>query len=86
MNRICAPQHIRAAQRFREIHAYYQRHRDLITVGAYRAGSDAQLDRAVRLWPRIEAFMAQPMDQPVSMESAVAELEALVHSDGAPPQ
>ncbi|GMW06307.1 MAG: flagellar protein export ATPase FliI [Gammaproteobacteria bacterium] len=81
MNRICAPQHLRAAQRFREIHAYYQRHRDLITVGAYRSGSDPQLDRAVRLWPRIEAFMAQAMNEPVSMESAVAELEALVNSD-----
>jgi flagellum-specific ATP synthase len=83
MNRICAPQHLRAAQRFREIHAYYQRHRDLITVGAYRAGSDPQLDRAVRLWPRIEAFMAQAMNEPVSMESAVAELEALVNNDSA---
>jgi len=84
MTRICAPQHIRAAQRFREIYAYYHRHRDLITVGAYRAGSDPQLDRAVKLWPRIEAFMAQPMHQPVSMESSVAELEALVNTDSTP--
>jgi flagellum-specific ATP synthase len=81
MTRICAPQHLRAAQRFRELHAYYQRHRDLITVGAYRAGSDPQLDRAVRLWPAIEAFMAQAMNQPVSLERAIAELEALVNTD-----
>jgi flagellum-specific ATP synthase len=81
MTRICAPQHLQAARRFREIHAYYMRHRDLITVGAYRAGTDPQLDRAVRLWPKIEAFLGQPMNQPVTLESAVAELEALVHSD-----
>jgi len=83
MNRICAPQHLRAAQRLREIYAYYQRHRDLITVGAYRAGSDPQLDRAVRLWPRIEAFLRQDMHQAVALATAVAELEALVNSDGA---
>lgn len=83
MNRICAPQHLRAAQRFREIHAYYQRHRDLITVGAYRSGSDPQLDRAVRLWPRIEAFMAQKMNEPVTLTTAIAELEALVNSEAA---
>lgn len=81
MSRICSTQHLRAAQRFREIYAYYQRHRDLITVGAYRAGSDPQLDRAVKLWPRIEAFMKQAMSEPVGMESAVAELEALVNSE-----
>ena len=83
MSRISAPQHLRAAQKFREIYAYYQRHRDLITVGAYRAGADPALDRAVRLWPRLEAFLAQGMGEPVALESAVAELEALVNADGA---
>jgi flagellum-specific ATP synthase len=84
MTRICAPHHVRAAQRFREIFAYYQRHRDLITVGAYRSGSDPQLDRAVRLWPRIEAFLAQALDQRVGLETAIAELEALVNADHPP--
>ncbi len=83
MSRISAPQHLRAAQKFREIYAYYQRHRDLITVGAYRAGAAPALDRAVRLWPRLEAFLAQGMGEPVALESAVAELEALVNTDGA---
>ena len=82
MNRICSAQHVRAARRFREIHAYYQRHRDLITVGAYRAGTDPQLDRAVRLWPRIEAFMGQAMNQSVNVETAIAELEALINEGG----
>jgi flagellum-specific ATP synthase len=80
MNRICSGPHLRAAQQFREIHAYYQRHRDLITVGAYRAGTDPQLDRAVKLWPRIEAFMGQAMHQPVGLNQAIAELEALVNT------
>lgn len=81
MNRICPPQHIQAAQRFRETYAYYQRHRDLITVGAYRSGTDPQLDRAVRLWPRIEAFLRQDMNEVVPLETAIAELEALVNAD-----
>jgi flagellum-specific ATP synthase len=79
VTRICAPQHLRAAQRFREIYAYYMRHRDLITVGAYRAGTDRELDRAVAMWPKMEAFLAQPMNEAVSLETAVAELEALVN-------
>jgi flagellum-specific ATP synthase len=81
MNRIASPQHVSAAQKFREIVACYLRNRDLITVGAYRPGSDPQLDRAVRLWPRVEAFLRQPTDTPVSFAESIAQLETLVHSD-----
>jgi flagellum-specific ATP synthase len=80
MVRIASPAHQRAAQRFREIYAYYTRHRDLITVGAYRAGADPQLDRAVRLWPRIEAFLRQSLHEPVNLEDSVAQLTQLVSS------
>jgi flagellum-specific ATP synthase len=78
MLRVALPEQLRAAQRFREVYSYYLRHRDLITVGAYRAGADAQLDRAVELWPRIEAFMSQDQNQPVGLAQSVSELIQLV--------
>ncbi len=81
MSRIASPQHLAAAQKFREVVACYMRNRDLITVGAYRPGADPQLDRAVRLWPRIEAFLRQPTELPVSFEESIAQLETLVNSD-----
>ena len=80
MLRIAAADHQQAAQRFREIYAYYTRHRDLITVGAYRSGADPQLDRAVELWPRIEAFLGQSQHEPVGIDASVAELLALVNT------
>ena len=83
MTRITSPQHLGAAQKFREIVACYLRNRDLITVGAYRAGSDPQLDRAVRLWPRVEAFLRQSTQVAVSFEESIAQLETLLHSDPA---
>jgi flagellum-specific ATP synthase len=81
MVRVATAEQVRNAQRFREIYAYYMRHRDLITVGAYRAGADPQLDRAVKLWPRIEAFLRQPWDQCVSLEDSVAQLATLVSAE-----
>ncbi len=81
MTRITSPQHLAAAQKFREIVACYLRNRDLITVGAYRPGSDPQLDRAVRLWPRVEAFLRQSTQAAVSFEESIAQLETLLHSD-----
>ncbi len=80
MSRIASRQHLTAAQKFREIVACYQRNRDLITVGAYRPGTDLQLDRAVRLWPHIEAFLRQPTELPVSFEESIAQLETLVNT------
>ncbi len=84
MVRISGPAQLQAAQRFREIYSYYMRHRDLITVGAYRSGADAQLDRAVSLWPRIEAFLRQSMDDPVTLEDSIDQLIALVSTTAEP--
>lgn len=84
MVRVAQPQHLQAAQRFREIYSYYVRHRDLITVGAYRPGGDPQLDRAVQLWPQMEAFLNQDLNRPVSLDSSIAELQSLVTPSSEP--
>lgn len=80
MLRVADAAHQQAAQRFREIYAYYMRHRDLIKVGAYRSGADPQLDRAVELWPRLEVFLSQSRHEPVTLNQSVAELLALVNT------
>jgi len=40
--------------------ALYRQSRDLIELGAYTAGANAELDRAIALKPRIEALLRQP--------------------------
>ena len=84
MIRVASNEHLEAAQRVREVYSYYMRHRDLITVGAYRAGSDPQLDRAVRMWPRIESFLAQPMAEPMSLDASIRQLGELLVEDVEP--
>jgi flagellum-specific ATP synthase len=84
MIRVASSEHLQAAQRVREVYSYYMQHRDLITVGAYRAGSDPLLDRAVRLWPRIEAFLAQPMAEPVTLSASIKQLSELLTEDVEP--
>lgn len=79
MPRISSTQHLAAAQAFRELFACYMRNRDLLTVGAYRPGADAQLDRAVALWPAMQAFLRQGSDTAVSLELSVAGLETLLN-------
>ena len=46
-------------RRFKSLYSRYQRNRDLITIGAYTKGNDAQLDEAMELYPRMEKFLVQ---------------------------
>lgn len=78
MNQVVTPAHAEAAQQLRQIYATYRQHRDLITVGAYKRGTDPELDRAVTLWPRIRAFLSQGMNEPVSLAESIGAMETLV--------
>ncbi|CAB3726243.1 flagellar protein export ATPase FliI [Trinickia soli] len=51
--------HLERVRLFKQMLSRYQRNRDLINVGAYSSGRDALLDRAIALYPRIEAFLQQ---------------------------
>jgi flagellar biosynthesis/type III secretory pathway ATPase len=64
----------------------YQQARDLINIGAYVAGSNPQIDRALRLQPHIQRFLRQPPDSPTELAEAIARLRAIANeemSDGA---
>jgi flagellum-specific ATP synthase len=63
MHGISSEAHMAAAIRVKQRYAKYQRSRDLITVGAYAAGSDPQLDQAIAAYPQIEAFLRQGMHE-----------------------
>ena len=57
---VCEPQHLEAASRFRRLSALIEDNRDLVLMGAYAPGSDAELDAALALAPQLEAFRSQP--------------------------
>lgn len=70
-------------RRLRQIIALYQQNRDLITIGAYQRGSDARVDEAIALWPRIQAFLQQGFDEAESYDHALDKLALLLTSDAA---
>jgi flagellum-specific ATP synthase len=49
-----------------------------VRLGAYRSGSDAAVDEAVALVPRIEAMLRQERDERTSIEESFALLRAAV--------
>ncbi|HEV7778723.1 MAG TPA: flagellar protein export ATPase FliI [Luteibacter sp.] len=67
-------EHMRSAQRFRQVYSAYRQQRDLISVGAYQKGSDAKVDEAIVLWPRLSAFLQQEVDDATNLADATAAL------------
>ncbi|BDG06448.1 FliI/YscN family ATPase [Anaeromyxobacter oryzae] len=78
MPAVAAPGHLAAAARLRALLAAHERVRDLVALGAYRAGGDAEADAALERLPHIEAFLRQGAGEATPLEETVARLEALV--------
>ena len=78
MTSLISTQELDLVRRFKFLYSRYQRSRDLISVGAYVSGTDPQLDEAIRLYPRLEAFLRQGVEQRVAVSQSRKELEALL--------
>lgn len=78
MNDIAPREQVAAARRLRALIAAHEDSRDLVLMGAYRAGADPLVDRAIALHPQISAFLSQPTDEQVSVSEARSALEGLL--------
>jgi flagellum-specific ATP synthase len=54
--------------------------KELVEIGAYVTGTNPRADRALALWPALERFLQQGMDERSSSDSAWAELAAALSS------
>jgi flagellum-specific ATP synthase len=57
--------------------AAHARSEDLVRIGAYKAGTDEDLDRAIRAMPMLRAFLEQRSDERVTMQDSIAQLNAM---------
>jgi len=69
-------------RRFKMLYSRYQRSRDLINVGAYVRGSDPQLDEAIMLYPHLESFLRQGINEQVGVAQSRHELAEVLGSAG----
>ncbi len=76
MSDIAAPEHKAAAARVRRLWAVAEENRDLLLMGAYRAGADPVVDEALEARPDILDFLAQAVNVHEEAAHAVARLIA----------
>jgi flagellum-specific ATP synthase len=70
------------ARQFKSLYSRYQRSHDLISVGAYVAGTDPELDRAIRLYPSLEKFLLQNMLEHDNFADSLEKLSKLFENEG----
>ena len=80
MKDIVGREHYAAARSMVELMARYQQSEDLILLGAYKAGTNNALDRAVSAQDGINAFLRQDTEQSADLGASVQDLLALVKS------
>ncbi len=74
MNDVTEKRHQRLAARLRDVVSTYRSARDLINIGAYVAGSSAQIDLALELIPQVTDFLRQPAGESAAFEETLEEL------------
>lgn len=82
MSDIVPEQHNLLAREFRSLSVSYEANRDLVLMGAYRAGADLRLDRAIAMHEQLTAFLSQSARSCVDLDSSVAALHDLLAHAG----
>lgn len=77
MHTITSPEHQKQTRRLKQLTSRYQRNRDLISVGAYSAGSDPVLDEAIALNTKIESFLQQDITERSDITESLGQLSSL---------
>ncbi|WP_307335178.1 flagellar protein export ATPase FliI [Caldalkalibacillus uzonensis] len=70
MKAIVSETHQKAAQQFARMLSYYNEAEDLINIGAYKRGSNRNIDLAVRMYPDMIRYLQQGINERSSFEES----------------
>ena len=77
MPAVTIEEHRTRAAMVRRLLAAHARSEDLVRIGAYKAGTDEDLDRAIRGMPLLREFLEQRSDERVTMRESISRLKAM---------
>ena len=77
MKAVVSEEHTQAANKLREVLAAYEKNRDLILLGAYNYGTDANVDYAIDKIEEVETFLKQRTEDSTPMDDTVQQMLSL---------
>ncbi|MCD4863090.1 flagellar protein export ATPase FliI [Pseudomonas sp. PLB05] len=78
MPQVVSPEHLRNAQRVKQLWSLYQQAKDLLSVGAYVPGGNADTDLAIARYAPMQQFLRQGLRESESLEQSSANLQAVL--------
>ena len=68
---------VQSAMTLRDLMSTYNSVKDMISVGAYKKGTDPKIDRSIEMHDKIENFLKQAVDDPAPFEETLEMLKKL---------
>lgn len=78
MVEIVSPEHRQLNAQIRDILSIYEKNIDLVSIGAYKPGSNRKLDFALSKIDAVNAFLRQEIDEAFSYEQTIELLKAII--------
>ena len=83
MPSIVSPEHLKAAQRFKQLYSKYQQSKDLISIGAYSKGSDPEIDLAVERISHFYQYLEQGLSESFDVKVSGSHLLSVINPEDA---
>lgn len=77
MTDIVTPEHRKCAMKVKAVLAVYKKAYDLVSIGAYKEGSDPKVDHAVKVIDRVNNFLNQDISEGVNYDDSLQGLFGL---------
>lgn len=78
MSQIVDKEHKKAAGHFKSLMAVYADAEDLINIGAYKSGSNPDIDESIAKHKAIDEFLVQDVDEKVTFEASVESIHNII--------
>ena len=78
MGEIVSPEHRQLASKLRDIMGVYQKNADLVSIGAYKSGTNPKLDHALGKMDAINQFLTQGINESFSYDESLEQLRRIM--------
>ncbi len=78
MKSVASSEQVKLAQKMREILAVYKEAEDLVDIGAYKAGSNPRIDRALKYIEGVNHFLRQSVEDPTSYNKTIRMMQEVL--------
>ncbi|MBP1968101.1 flagellum-specific ATP synthase [Virgibacillus natechei] len=79
MNKVVDNKHQDFAQQIRTFMATYEENSELINIGAYKRGTDKEIDNAISHYPKIQAFLRQDVFEYRTLDESIELMKDLLN-------